>query len=178
MAEDILRNVNAVVDGRGYAGKIDELVLPKLELMTEELRGGGMDAPDDIDMGMQKLVASIQTHGFDADLLRRFGVRSGGPVQMTFRGALQSEDGRVKAAVAALRGKITLIEPGTWKAGQRSPLKATMTCRYYKLEIDSETIHEIDLYRYIRIIDGVDQVQQLREALAIAGDTRSGVDFV
>ena len=167
MAEDILRNVNAVVDGRGYAGKIDELMLPKLELMTEEFRGGGMDAPDDLDMGMNKLVAEIQTHGFDADLLKRFGVRSGGPVQMTFRGALQSEDGVVKAAVARLRGKFTVQDPGTWKAGQRSPLKATMTCRYYKLEHNGEVIHEIDIYRYVRIVDGVDQVEQLRAALAL-----------
>lgn len=42
---NILRNVNVFVDGRGYAGRAQEVTLPKLAVKTEEHRAGGLDAP-------------------------------------------------------------------------------------------------------------------------------------
>ena len=39
----VLKNMNLFVDGRGYAGRIDEIQLPKLTLKTEEHRAIGMD---------------------------------------------------------------------------------------------------------------------------------------
>ena len=38
MLPKILKNFNVFVDGRGYAGKIDEITLPKLTIKTEEYR--------------------------------------------------------------------------------------------------------------------------------------------
>lgn len=35
MLPKILKNFNVFVDGRGYAGKIDEVTLPKLTIKTE-----------------------------------------------------------------------------------------------------------------------------------------------
>ena len=34
----VLKNMNLFVDGRGYAGRIDEIQLPKLTLKTEEAK--------------------------------------------------------------------------------------------------------------------------------------------
>ena len=59
MLPKILKNFNAFVDGRGYAGRIDEISLPKLSIKTEEHRAGGMDIPVAIDMGMEKLEAEL-----------------------------------------------------------------------------------------------------------------------
>ena len=53
----ILKNFNLFVDGRGYAGKAEEVTPPKLTIKTEEFRGGGMDVPAAVDMGMEKLEA-------------------------------------------------------------------------------------------------------------------------
>ena len=39
MLPKILKNFNAFVDGRGYAGRIDEISLPKLLIKTEEHYG-------------------------------------------------------------------------------------------------------------------------------------------
>ena len=36
------------VDGRGYAGRVDEITLPKLTIKTEKHRAGGMDVPVEI----------------------------------------------------------------------------------------------------------------------------------
>ena len=165
--EDILRNVNLFVDGRGYAGKVDAVTLPVLTLKTEDLRAGGMDAPAKMDMGMEELECTIQTLGVDAELLKLWGVIDANAVALTIRGALQSEDGTVKAVVAQLRGRVYMEDLGTWKAGERSPLKLTINCRYYKLEHDGEAIRELDVDNFIRIINGVDQLEQLRTALGV-----------
>ncbi|BET34742.1 hypothetical protein wCIFem_11920 [Wolbachia pipientis] len=50
MLPKILKNFNVFVDGRGYAGKIDEITLPKLTIKTEEYRAGGMDITVNIDI--------------------------------------------------------------------------------------------------------------------------------
>lgn len=49
MTAKVLKNFSLFVDGRGYAGKAEEVTPPKLTIKTEEFRGGGMDAPIDID---------------------------------------------------------------------------------------------------------------------------------
>ena len=164
---DILRNVNAFVDGNGYAGRVDEVMLPKLKVKTEEFRAGGMDAPADIDQGMEKLECSMSASGVDQTLLERFGVVLGEDVPLTFRGALRSEDATVKAVVAQIRGRITEIDWGTWKPGEKTPLKATISIRYYKLELAGAVLHEIDVPNMKRIVNGADQMAALRTALGM-----------
>lgn len=59
MLPKILKNFNVFVDGRGHAGKIDEIMLPKLTIKTEEYRAGGMDIPINIDMGWRNLKQTL-----------------------------------------------------------------------------------------------------------------------
>lgn len=167
MIVDILRNVNAFVDGTGYIGRIDEVMLPKLTVKTEEFRAGGMDAPVEIDQGMEKLECSMTTSGVDRTLLERFGLIQGEAVPFTFRGALRSEDATVTAAVATIRGRIKEIDWGEWKPAEKAPLKATIAVRYYKLELEGETVHEIDVENMTRVINGVDQLTEMRTALGV-----------
>ena len=47
----VLKGFNLFVDGRGYAGKVEELELPKLTIKTEEFRSGGMVAPVELGRG-------------------------------------------------------------------------------------------------------------------------------
>ena len=85
---DILKNFNLFVDGVGCAGVIDELQIPKLTIVEDDHRAGGMDAPIGIDMGMEKLEASFTLSGSNKNALRKFGVAEGGEVQFTARGSL------------------------------------------------------------------------------------------
>ena len=167
VAVNILRNVNLFVDGRGYAGVVDEVSPPKLTVKTEEFRAGGMDAPVEIDQGLEKLECTLKTAAIDAALLRQWGVAQGDLAPLTLRGALQSEDGAVKAAVVHVRGRVKEIDWGEWKPGEKAQMTAVVACRYYKLEIDGETVHEIDAENMIRTVDGVDQLAAQRAALSI-----------
>jgi P2 family phage contractile tail tube protein len=44
---------------------VEELTLPKLTLKTEEFRNGGMDAPIEVEMGMEKLESEFTLTRFD-----------------------------------------------------------------------------------------------------------------
>lgn len=166
-ASDILKNFNLFVDGRGYAGQVDELQLPALAIVGEEFRAGGMDAPIDIDMGMEKLEATFSLSGSDKSALARFGLSGGQVTQVTARGALESADGTATGVVAQMRGKIMRVEPGAWQAGQKSAWSFTLSLQYYRYEQGGEVIHEIDVLNMIRVINGVDQLAAQRANIGL-----------
>jgi len=162
---NVLKNFALFVDGRGYLGEIDELTLPKLTLKTEEFRGGGQDAPVEIDMGMEKLEAEIKANGFNANLMALWGVQSGLPVNFTVRGALQDENGITTPVLVQLRGRVKVNDLGTWKAGEKSMLTLNVALTYYQLNHGARLIHQIDVQNMVRIIDGTDQLAATRAAL-------------
>lgn len=166
-ARDVLKNINAFVDGRGYAGQVEEFNAPKLTLKTEEYRGGGMDVPVDITMGMEKLTADFSLIAYDKDVLALFGVSEGATVPFVFRGALESFDGTITKVVHTMRGKITELDPGTSKAGDKPSLKVMLSLTYYKLQHGDTVLHEIDASNMVRSINGVDALASVRVALGI-----------
>jgi P2 family phage contractile tail tube protein len=162
----ILKHFNLFVDGRGYAGRAEEVSPPKLSIKTEELRAGGMDAPAAIDMGMEKLEAGFSLVEYDPELLKQFGLVSGNGVQLTLRGALV-DDTTTTPMVIGLRGMFTEIDMGKFKAGDKAALQCSVACRYYSLEIDGKKLIEIDVDNMTRVIDGVDKLAEVRAALGI-----------
>ena len=159
--------MNLFVDGRGFAGDIEELTPPKLSIKNEEFRGGGMDAPVEIPMGMEKLEASFTLKNYSKDVLNLFGLAPGNNVPLTMRGALESSDGSVKPLVITLRGRIRELDDGSWKSGESATLKVAMSVDYYKRTLDGDDVHEIDIDNMIRKINGVDQLEAQRSALGM-----------
>lgn len=162
----ILKNFNLFVDGRGYAGRAEEVSPPKLSIKTEELRAGGMDAPISIDMGMEKLEASFSLVEYDPEILKQFGVVSCNAVQLTLRGAL-TDDETTSPMIIKLQGMFTEVDMGKFKAGDRATMQCTVACRYYSLEIDGQKVVEIDIDNMTRIIDGTDTLAEIRSALGL-----------
>ncbi|WP_264707919.1 phage major tail tube protein [Wolbachia endosymbiont (group B) of Agriphila straminella] len=168
MLPKILKNFNVFVDGRGYAGRIDEISLPKLAIKTEEYRAGGMDIPVSIDMGMEKLEAELTFSEYDSELFRLFGLINNNAVSLTLRGGLQgSGNSEAESVVVNLRGLFKELDFGNWKAAEKATLKCIIAANYYKLTIDGRELIEIDAENMIRKIDGVDQMTSMRTALGI-----------
>ncbi|MFN3752386.1 MAG: phage major tail tube protein, partial [Thiobacillus sp.] len=130
----VLKNMNLFVDGRGYAGRVDEIQLPKLALKTEEHRAGGMDVPVEIDLGLEKLEAEMTISDYDAEVFKLFGLLDQTSTPMTLRGAIQAQGQEAKPVVVSLRGGIKGIEPSAWKMGDKSTVKLSVAASYYKLE--------------------------------------------
>ena len=163
----LLKNINLFIDGRGYAGQVDEFDPPKLTIKMEEHRAGGMDAPVEEDMGMEKLESGFTLSQADREALKLFGMRKGNYVPLELRGVQQSDTGENEAVTHFLRGQIKEVDWGTWKPGEKAPCKFMVALRYYKLEIAGETVHEIDIVNMVRIIDGTDQLADMRQGLGL-----------
>lgn len=167
MVPETLNNMALYVDGRGFAGRAPELSPPKLKIKTEDYRAGGMDAPVKVDQGMEPLQASFSMGSVERDVLKFFGLADGNAFNATFRGAFRDTRGKVKSAALIMRGMLSEYDPGSWKPGSVSELKYTAELTYYKAEIDGSVICEIDVLNMIRVIDGVDQLADVRKALGM-----------
>ncbi|RJF81134.1 phage major tail tube protein [Azospirillum cavernae] len=163
----VLKNMNLFIDGRGYAGRVDELTLPKLTLQTEDHRAGGMDAPVDLELGMEKLEAAMTVSDFDPDIFKSFGLLDSAALPVTVRGAFQAQGGTVQAVTVNLRGGWKEIDLGTWKPGDKSALSLAFTGFYYKLTVDGGDLIEIDVINMKRVIDGKDQLEAQRTAIGL-----------
>ena len=162
----VLKNFNLFVDGRGYAGLVEELTLPKLDLKMDELYNGGMDAPIDLEMGMSKLECDFTLSEYNSDVIRQFGLRNGAQAPLTLRGGLDDETG-VTPVIVNVRGAWKDLDLGSWKAGEKAPLKVMVTLRYYKLTIGGEELVEVDVPNMVRIINGEDQLAAMRDAIGL-----------
>lgn len=165
--DGIIKNMNLFVDGKGYAGKATEVTPPKLALLMDEHKAGGMDAAIDIEMGMEKLEASFILTDYNKDVLKLWGVSDGSTVPLVFRAAAKDADGKVHAIILNMRGRLKDIDRGTWKPGEKAPLTFSVTLEYYKETIDGDVIYEIDIPNMKRIVNGKDQLKAERDALGI-----------
>ena len=167
MVPQTLYNMNAHIDGVSFAGDITIVTLPKLTLKTEEHRAGGMDAPVEMDQGMEKLEASFSGKGVRPEAMKFYGLADQTAFNAVFRGSYKGQKGATTAVVATLRGMLKEIDGGDWKPGDAGEFKYSVACSYYKLEVDGLLIYEIDPIASVRIVDGRDQLADIRAALGL-----------
>ena len=79
----------------------------------------------------------------------------------------QGQKGAITAVVATLRGGLREVDPGEWSGGSKAEFKYAVDVTYYKLEIDGRVMFEIDPINCVRVIDGVDQLADVRNALGL-----------
>ncbi len=166
-AAQMLKNFNLYVDGRGYAGNVDEVQLPSLNIVEEDFRAGGMDAPIAVDMGMEKLEATFKVSKFDKNLITKWGVSVGGQVPLVLRGALESLDGTVQAVVVKLQGRIHSLEMDTVTPGSKAGMTFKLAAYAYSYTQDGETLIDIDVRNMKRTINGVDRLAAQRKAIGL-----------
>ncbi|QDQ25274.1 phage major tail tube protein [Chitinimonas arctica] len=167
MVPQALYNMNAFIDGKGYAGLAMSVTPPKLKLKTDDHRPGGSDAAIKIDMGMETLEGSFTLSGLDAGALKFFGLADQTAFNGSFRGAFKDQKGAVVAAIISMRGMLEELDMGDWKPGEKSENKFGIALSYYKLELDGKVMYEIEPLACRRVIDGVDQLDKVREALGM-----------
>lgn len=161
-----LKNFTLFVDGRGLAGTIQTLTLPTLTTKMEEFRAGGMDAPVEIDMGMEKLEGTFELAEYNPDMLALFGLASAN-TQMTARGAMRRDGQDAVPIVVNMTGGVKQVEKGDWVAGDATSGTFSYALRYYKLTVGGRVLVEIDKVNMIRRIDGVDQLATIRTAIGV-----------
>lgn len=165
-----LKNLNLFNDANSYLGVVKSVTLPPLGRKMEAYRGGGMNGPVKADLGFSDdgIQFEWKTGGLDLIALKQFGAVNASGVALRFTGAFQQDDTEeVSAVEVVMRGRHETIEMGDAQAGEDTEHSITTTCTYYKLIVDNEEIIEIDLLNFIEIVDGVDMLNEQRNALGI-----------
>ncbi|MEJ1390127.1 MAG: phage major tail tube protein [Candidatus Sedimenticola sp. (ex Thyasira tokunagai)] len=164
-----IKSFNMFIEGEGFAGVVDEVVLPKLSRKMEAFRAGGMNAEIDIDQGMEKLETEITLGEIPRSVLTQFGVCDAAGVKMRFRGASQADGGDcgVDAIEIVMMGRFSEMDMGSAKAGDDTQLKLSGTLTYFRYSINGEDVIEIDVLNMIEKVDGVDRLQEQRDAIGL-----------
>jgi P2 family phage contractile tail tube protein len=163
-----LKHFNLFGDGNNWQGQIASLTLPTLARNMEEYRGAGMDAPVDIDQGMEKLTFEWTTGGLIEAVFDGFGVSQVDGRMLRFVGSYVGDDtGSVTSVEVVVRGRHQQIEMGDAEPGSDNQHSITTTCSYYKLVIDGETVIEIDVPGFVFVVRGEDRMAEIRNSLGI-----------
>ncbi len=167
MIPQVLYDTNLFMGGISFSGDVPSVTLPKLTVKTDSFRGGGMGGEIEIDMGLEKLEASFVTTGVRREAMKYFGLADQTACNAVFRGAFKGLAGKVTPVIATMRGLLKELDMGDWKPGDKAENKYAMALQYYKLEIDNRVMYEIDMVNCVRVIDGVDQMADVRNALGL-----------
>lgn len=162
-----LKNMNAFVDGESFLGRVAEFEEPKLAIATEEWRGGGMLGAVDLDMGLEKMEATVTMGGHTASLIRKFGTTKVDGVRFRLAKAYQADDGtRAQAVECFIGGRFSEIDLGKAKPGDDTEHSYTIPLSYYRREVDGRVEVEIDMIAGVHIVDGVDRYAEIMAIIA------------
>lgn len=169
---NVLRKFVLFIDGTDFRGDCDSFKLPTLSLQTEMYRGGGMDIPVEIDLGMSDaLTFEVRLTSITAEALRHWGIVNR-QRSFTLRGSLVTRKGNdneqaISRLKAQFRAKFKEADIDAFEPGGKTSVNLTGTGDYYRLEIDGKIVHEIDAINCIRKINGVDELANERSILGI-----------
>lgn len=170
MVPEKLINFRVYQDGDDLLG-ISDVTLPKLDSITETVKGAGVageiDDPTighfgsmELELNWRSLVKS------NIVLAKPTGVH------LDLRGACQGHDS-AKNVLKTMPVKIVVegtpksTDLGKLDMGATTDTKNTIEVTYIKITVDGENVLEIDKFNYICVIDGVDYMADIRDALGL-----------
>lgn len=170
MVPEKLINFRVYQDGDDLLG-ISDVTLPKLDSITETVKGAGVageiDDPTighfgsmELELNWRSLVKS------NIVLAKPAGVH------LDLRGACQGHDS-AKNVLKTMPVKIVVegtpksTDLGKLDMGATTDTKNTIEVTYIKITVDGETVLEIDKFNYICVIGGVDYMADIRDALGL-----------
>jgi hypothetical protein len=108
------------VDGDNYLGRIKEFEEPKLAIVTEDVRNGGMLGVVPVDRGLDKLTATLTAAGLEDALTSYFGITDIGGVPCAWSAPI-----RATTATNPIPSKSTATVVGPRSTMARQPPRAT-----------------------------------------------------
>ncbi len=170
MVPEKLINFRVYQDGADLIG-ISDVTLPKLEAVTETVKGAGIageiDSPTLGHYGSMEVELNWRT-------LLKSNIVLAKPkgVNLDLRGACQmnnSESGTLETVPVkvVLRGLPKSTDLGKLEMGSTTDTKNTIEVTYIKITVNGEDVLELDKYNYICNIDGTDYLAEVREALGL-----------
>lgn len=139
-----------------------EFTPPVLAIVKSSMRTGAQDAPTPVDDGMEDLTCQVKFYGIDTDMLASFGFVSGTRPRFTaYQGYLSN--GTALGTTEEIEGFVTTVTPDARGNSGLSENAVTVdiAVSYYKQSLDGQVLFEIDTERFMRRVNGIDQLAGL-----------------
>lgn len=170
MIPEKLINFRVYQDGDDLLG-VSDVTLPKLEAVTETVKGAGIageiDSPTIGHFGSMELELNWRS-------LAKTNIVLAKPtgVALDLRGAVQMNDPATSTlkpvpVKIVVRGMTKNTDLGKLEMGATTDTKNTIEVTYIKIDVDSQTVLELDKFNYICNIDGEDHLAKVRTALGL-----------
>ncbi len=153
--------------GNKLVGVTGEVTLPSVKYLSDTLEGAGVGGSIDMPIiglteGMQMEIPYMALSEEIFDVLDPTA-----SVDLNLRGALQLADsstGKIDfiSISITVRGVVKEFKPGTIKAGAKMGSSVTLELSYYKIEIDGNTMYEIDKLNSVFVVNGHDVLEKVR----------------
>lgn len=164
----ILRGFTMWAEGYDYGYEIEELqaALPD-ETYVEHSYGGAVMTANVPMLKVGLLEPTIKLASHNPQLAKLLLAPPGQVTAFTFRAALVDEiDGTTKPNLIVYEGRLATPAPDAWSRDDKSGLGYTIKgVRYFRYEIGDEIIHEIGLYPAKMIVNRVDRLAAINDAL-------------
>jgi P2 family phage contractile tail tube protein len=165
-----LKGFDVTINAFNFRNKCEEITLPKLAIKTEEWRGSGMDAPIEIDMGMEKLEATLKFYDLTEKHFLAFGIKLSDEINgIIISGSVQAQGEAAIPIIINLNGWIKEMDFGTWKTGELSSGGTTLQLAVdrYTMLYGGVPLVNIDVMNGKRIISGFDQTASAQRAFKL-----------
>lgn len=161
-------NARVYIDGTDFIAKAEEVDLPKIKFKFADTKALGLYADGELPTGLDKLEARIKFNSvypeFIALAADPFTART-----IIIRAPMQDwqQQGVVKtrSLKAELRGFFKEWDSGKFKKAESAEAEATISCIYYKLEVDGQEIVEVDTINNIYKVEGKDILQEYKVSI-------------
>lgn len=154
--------------GEMLLGNGSELTLPDLKALTSTINGGGMlgevDSPligmfGSTEFEMPFRILTKEAFKFMKSQSKGSGFTIRGCQQIT---NLETHEIEYKQMRVVVRGRNKGIKLGKIKAGESMDCSVTLEITYMLIEVEGETMLELDKFNSVYIVDGEDQLKEIR----------------
>ena len=169
---EVLNDFRVYNEGETNDLGVATIELPNLENMTQDISGVGMAG--EVDAPVLGHYASMETKiNWRTPTKAAVRMSGGGGVSLEACGAVQEWDSganeyRIVSYRVVIRGRSKSYEQGSFEAGNTTDSANTIETTYLKIDINGETVREIDKYGYKDINGGTDVLSAVRSAIGMA----------
>lgn len=158
-------NANVYINGTNHLGRVQEMELPVVKQKMAEHKALGMVGTVEFFAGLEKMEAKLTWNSFYADAM----VAAADPtktVQLQVRSSLETYDSTGRTAqvpvVVFLTAQYKDFPLGNFKQHDNVELVSMLSVTAFRLEIDGQSILEIDVLANVYKVNGTDVLTQYR----------------
>lgn len=155
------------MNSKPYPNMVSKFTPPKFTRKTEEFRAGDMDTPVEIDLGGEKLEATIVWEENSYDVMDTYGACNDKAVKLRLSASAENESCDYDKVEIYLEGRFMEIDRGDFEAGSNTQMTTRFAASIYAEYLNNKEKIYIDKRLKIHRVNGKDRLAKRREAMGM-----------